>query len=95
MPLELLVAHEPVVLASALTLAALLLWLGATVGSAARSRGKPLSSALFAKPMSGRALLLWAIDDRPTAASFRSSLFGETQPVATTADRASHPARMS
>ena len=54
-----------------------------------------LQGYLFAKPMSARALLLWAIDDRPTAASFRSSLFGETQPVAGLADAAAHPARMT
>ena len=48
MPLDLLFAHEPVVLASALTLGALLLWLGATLGAAARGRGKPLSRALLA-----------------------------------------------
>jgi diguanylate cyclase (GGDEF)-like protein len=34
---------------------------------------------LFAKPMSARALLLWAIDDRPHA--FRDSLFGDTLAV--------------
>jgi hypothetical protein len=45
--------------------------------------------------MSARALLLWAIDDRPTAASFRSSLFGDTQAVATIADPAARPARMT
>ena len=48
MPLDPLFAHEPVVLASALTLGALLLWLGATLGAEARSRAKPLSSALLA-----------------------------------------------
>ena len=36
---------------------------------------------LFAKPMSARALLLWAIDDIPKATSFRSSLFGDTVAV--------------
>jgi len=36
---------------------------------------------LFAKPMSARALLLWAIDDRPQSASFRESLFGDTLAV--------------
>jgi diguanylate cyclase (GGDEF)-like protein len=34
---------------------------------------------LFAKPMSARALLLWAIDDRPHA--FRDSLFGDTMAI--------------
>ena len=33
---------------------------------------------LFAKPMSARSLLLWAMDDVSKAASFRSSLFGDT-----------------
>jgi EAL domain-containing protein (putative c-di-GMP-specific phosphodiesterase class I) len=36
---------------------------------------------LFAKPMSARALLLWAIDDRPDTTAFRASLFGDTVPV--------------
>jgi diguanylate cyclase (GGDEF)-like protein len=54
-----------------------------------------LQGYLFAKPMSARALLLWAIDDRATAASFRASLFGETQPVAPLADPAVHPARVA
>ena len=34
---------------------------------------------LFAKPMSARALLLWAINDRTEAAVFRPSLFDETR----------------
>ncbi|HEX6362492.1 MAG TPA: bifunctional diguanylate cyclase/phosphodiesterase, partial [Albitalea sp.] len=33
---------------------------------------------LFARPMSARALLLWAVDDRPGKTAFRPSLFGET-----------------
>jgi len=36
---------------------------------------------LFAKPMSARALLLWALDDRSQAESFRESLFGDTRAV--------------
>ena len=32
---------------------------------------------LFARPMSARALLLWAVDDKPTKNAFRPSLFGE------------------
>ncbi|MGH6611633.1 MAG: EAL domain-containing protein, partial [Burkholderiaceae bacterium] len=36
---------------------------------------------LFAKPMSARALLLWAIDDRPRAEEFRASLFADTLTV--------------
>jgi diguanylate cyclase (GGDEF)-like protein len=36
---------------------------------------------LFAKPMSARALLLWAMDDRAQAESFRESLFGDTTAV--------------
>jgi EAL domain-containing protein (putative c-di-GMP-specific phosphodiesterase class I) len=35
---------------------------------------------MFARPMSARALLLWAIDDKPMERhAFRPSLFGETQ----------------
>ncbi len=34
---------------------------------------------LFAKPMSARALLLWAVDDQPARSAFRSSLFSDTQ----------------
>jgi EAL domain-containing protein (putative c-di-GMP-specific phosphodiesterase class I) len=40
-----------------------------------------LQGYLFARPMSARALLLWAIDDRPAAAAFRASLFSDTQPA--------------
>jgi diguanylate cyclase (GGDEF)-like protein len=38
-----------------------------------------LQGFLFAKPMSARALLLWAMDDRAASAAFRDSLFGETR----------------
>ncbi len=38
-----------------------------------------LQGYLFAKPMTARALLLWAMDDRSNAAVFRDSLFGETR----------------
>ncbi|MFT3956655.1 MAG: EAL domain-containing protein [Piscinibacter sp.] len=38
-----------------------------------------LQGFLFAKPMSARALLLWAIGDRGEASVFRNSLFGETR----------------
>ena len=38
-----------------------------------------LQGYLFAKPMTARALLLWAMDDRSTASVFRDSLFGETR----------------
>ncbi len=41
-----------------------------------------LQGYLFAKPMTARALLLWAMDDRSTAAVFRDSLFGETRQAA-------------
>ncbi len=34
---------------------------------------------LFAKPMSARALLLWAVDDQPAQNAFRASLFSDTQ----------------
>jgi predicted signal transduction protein with EAL and GGDEF domain len=33
---------------------------------------------LFARPMSARALLLWAVDDKPVKSAFRPSLFAET-----------------
>jgi diguanylate cyclase len=38
-----------------------------------------LQGFLFAKPMTARALLLWAMDDRSVSAAFRDSLFGETR----------------
>jgi diguanylate cyclase (GGDEF)-like protein len=38
-----------------------------------------LQGYLFARPMSARALLLWAIDDRSHASDFRPSLFDETR----------------
>jgi diguanylate cyclase len=38
-----------------------------------------LQGFLFAKPMSARALLLWAIGDRAEAVAFKDSLFGETR----------------
>jgi diguanylate cyclase (GGDEF)-like protein len=38
-----------------------------------------LQGFLFAKPMSGRALLLWAINDRSESAVFKQSLFDETR----------------
>ena len=40
-----------------------------------------LQGYLFAKPMSARALLLWASDDREREIAFKPSLFGETRPV--------------
>ena len=38
-----------------------------------------LQGYLFAKPMTARALLIWAMDDRSASAVFRDSLFGETR----------------
>ena len=38
-----------------------------------------LQGFLFARPMSGRALLLWAINDRQESAVFKPSLFDETR----------------
>ena len=38
-----------------------------------------LQGFLFAKPMSGRALLLWAMNDRTESAVFKPSLFDETR----------------
>ncbi len=40
-----------------------------------------LQGYLFAKPMSARALLLWASDDQQRDAAFKPSLFGETRPL--------------
>ena len=41
-----------------------------------------LQGFLFAKPMSARALMLWAVNDRSEGASvFKPSLFDETRPV--------------
>ncbi|MEP7296157.1 MAG: EAL domain-containing protein [Burkholderiales bacterium] len=40
-----------------------------------------LQGYLFAKPMTARALLMWAIDDRSVSAVFRPSLFGETRQI--------------
>jgi diguanylate cyclase (GGDEF)-like protein len=40
-----------------------------------------LQGYLFAKPMSARALLLWASDDREREIAFKPSLFGETRPI--------------
>ena len=34
---------------------------------------------LFARPMSARALMLWAVDDKPKKNAFRPSLFSETE----------------
>ncbi|HMC14885.1 MAG TPA: GGDEF domain-containing phosphodiesterase, partial [Albitalea sp.] len=42
---------------------------------------------LFARPMSARALMLWAVDDKPARHAFRPSLFAETG-VPTTRDAA-------
>ncbi|HNJ84698.1 MAG TPA: EAL domain-containing protein, partial [Piscinibacter sp.] len=38
-----------------------------------------LQGYLFAKPMTARALLLWALGDRGESSVFRNSLFGETR----------------
>ena len=38
-----------------------------------------LQGYLFARPMTARALLLWALGDREESAAFRNSLFGETR----------------
>jgi EAL domain-containing protein (putative c-di-GMP-specific phosphodiesterase class I) len=46
-----------------------------------------LQGYLFAKPMSARALLLWAIGDRGEASVFRNSLFGETRQTSMLAAR--------
>jgi diguanylate cyclase (GGDEF)-like protein len=40
-----------------------------------------LQGFLFARPMSARALLMWAMRDRSESADFRASLFGETREV--------------
>jgi diguanylate cyclase len=42
-----------------------------------------LQGYLFAKPMSAKALALWAMQDEgPRSIEFRQSLFQETQPTA-------------
>jgi diguanylate cyclase (GGDEF)-like protein len=46
-----------------------------------------LQGYLFARPMSARALLLWAIGDRGEASVFRNSLFGETRQTSLLAAR--------
>jgi EAL domain-containing protein (putative c-di-GMP-specific phosphodiesterase class I) len=38
-----------------------------------------LQGYLFARPMSARALLMWAMRDRSESGAFRASLFGETR----------------
>ncbi|HEX7435532.1 MAG TPA: bifunctional diguanylate cyclase/phosphodiesterase, partial [Caldimonas sp.] len=48
-----------------------------------------LQGFLFAKPMSARALQLWAINDRTESAVFRPSLFDETRPSEITLERVS------
>jgi len=50
-----------------------------------------LQGFLFAKPMSARALLLWAIGDRSEASVFRNSLFGETRQTSRLAAPAREP----
>ncbi|MEO7152178.1 MAG: bifunctional diguanylate cyclase/phosphodiesterase [Burkholderiaceae bacterium] len=45
---------------------------------------------LFAKPMSARALLLWAVDDQPAQNAFRASLFSDTQTPTLIETRAGH-----
>jgi diguanylate cyclase (GGDEF)-like protein len=41
---------------------------------------------LFARPMSARALMLWAVDDKPAKNAFRASLFAETDTDMSTMD---------
>ncbi len=43
-----------------------------------------LQGYLFARPMSARALLLWAVDDDPARQAFRASLFADTNTPTTT-----------
>lgn len=54
-----------------------------------------LQGYLFAKPMTARALLLWALDDRTSALAFRDSLFGETRHTSRTSTRQSTRLRES
>lgn len=54
-----------------------------------------LQGYLFAKPMTARALLLWALDDRTSALAFRDSLFGETRHNSRTSTRQSTRLRES
>ena len=46
---------------------------------------------LFARPMSARALLLWAVDDKLAKKAFRSSLFAESDMAASLAPRTAPP----
>ena len=45
-----------------------------------------LQGYLFAKPMSARAVLLWASDEEQRQTAFKASLFTETRPVAANED---------
>jgi diguanylate cyclase (GGDEF)-like protein len=45
-----------------------------------------LQGFLFARPLSARALLLWALDDQPARLAFRESLFSETNTPTVIAD---------
>jgi EAL domain-containing protein (putative c-di-GMP-specific phosphodiesterase class I) len=48
-----------------------------------------LQGYLFARPMSARALLIWAIEENPARHSFRASLFAETSTPTVVESRAS------
>jgi len=48
-----------------------------------------LQGFLFARPMSARALLIWAIEENPARHSFRDSLFAETSTPTVAGDRTS------
>jgi len=47
---------------------------------------------LFARPMSARALMLWAVDDKPARHAFRPSLFAETNSPSMQGTKPSLPA---
>ena len=48
---------------------------------------------LFARPMSARALMLWAVDDKPARHAFRPSLFAETNTPSMQGAKPSLPGR--
>jgi diguanylate cyclase len=50
-----------------------------------------LQGFLFARPMSARALLIWAIEENPARHSFRASLFAETRTSTADGNRSSSP----
>jgi len=54
-----------------------------------------LQGFLFARPMTARALLLWAINDKPQSKVFRGSLFGNTVDGSSLSTKRARPAPRS